>query len=138
LARLGSSGLEVSELSLGSWRTYERISRDMGVAVMRKAREVGINFLDDARYNDESGDCADQNGLLGGFVGELFRASGWKRDGVTLANKLWWESWPEQSAEAELDAFTPTHGHGLLLLSLTQKDLHKAWRWNRSFTTLLG
>ena len=25
------------------------------MAVMRKARELGINFLDDARYNDESG-----------------------------------------------------------------------------------
>lgn len=36
--------------------------------------------------------------------GELFRASGWKRDDVRVANKLWWEFWPEQSAAEELDA----------------------------------
>jgi len=35
--------------------------------------------------------------------GELFRASGWKRHEVVLANKLWWEFWPEQSASEELD-----------------------------------
>ena len=52
---LGASGIDVSELALGSWRTYERIPRETGIAVMRKAREIGINFLDDARYNDETG-----------------------------------------------------------------------------------
>src|SRR6266542_300240 len=52
---LGSSGLSVSVLSLGSWRTYERIPRSAGLAVMYKARELGVNFLDDARYNDETG-----------------------------------------------------------------------------------
>ena len=52
---LGSSGIPVSVMSLGSWRTFERISRDQGEAVMRAAREEGINFLDDARYNDETG-----------------------------------------------------------------------------------
>jgi aryl-alcohol dehydrogenase-like predicted oxidoreductase len=55
LVPLGHSGIEVSRLALGSWRTYERISRDQGVSVMRAAREAGINFLDDARYNDETG-----------------------------------------------------------------------------------
>ena len=53
--RLGASDLEVSRLALGSWRTFERIPRDAGLAVMRAAREHGINFLDDARYNDETG-----------------------------------------------------------------------------------
>jgi aryl-alcohol dehydrogenase-like predicted oxidoreductase len=53
--RLGMSWIEVSRLSLGSWRTFERISREDGVAVMRAAREAGINFLDDARYDDETG-----------------------------------------------------------------------------------
>ena len=31
------------------------MSRDQGLAVMRAARERGINFLDDARYDDETG-----------------------------------------------------------------------------------
>jgi aryl-alcohol dehydrogenase-like predicted oxidoreductase len=52
---LGSSQLEVSRLALGSWRTFERIGRERGLAVMRAARERGMNFLDDARYNDETG-----------------------------------------------------------------------------------
>ena len=101
---LGASGIHVSELALGSWRTYERIPRETGIAVMRKARELGINFLDDARYNDETGTAPLKSGYSEVLFGELFRASGWKRDEVVLANKLWWEFWPEQKAAAELDA----------------------------------
>src|SRR3954451_12905832 len=52
---LGRSGIEVSRISLGSWRTYERLTRDEGLAVMRAARQAGITFLDDARYDDETG-----------------------------------------------------------------------------------
>jgi aryl-alcohol dehydrogenase-like predicted oxidoreductase len=101
---LGGSGIAVSELSLGSWRTYERIPREAGLAVMRAAREVGITFLDDARYNDETGSAPIKTGYSEVVFGELFRESGWNRDEVVLANKLWWEFWPEQKAEAELDA----------------------------------
>ncbi len=100
---LGTSGIHVSELALGSWRTYERIPRDTGIAVMRKARELGINFLDDARYNDETGTAPMKSGYSEVVFGELFRASGWKRDEVVLANKLWWEFWPDQRAAAELE-----------------------------------
>ncbi len=71
---------------------------------MRKARELGINFLDDARYNDETGKAPLKTGYSEVVFGELFRASGWKRDEVVIANKLWWEFWPEQKAAAELDA----------------------------------
>jgi aryl-alcohol dehydrogenase-like predicted oxidoreductase len=54
-APLGRSGIDVSRVALGSWRTFERIPREAGVAVMRAAREAGIGFLDDARYDDETG-----------------------------------------------------------------------------------
>jgi aryl-alcohol dehydrogenase-like predicted oxidoreductase len=91
-------------MSLGSWRTFERISRDQGEAVMRAAREEGINFLDDARYNDETGNAPIPSGYSEVVFGELFRASGWGRDEVVVANKLWWEFWPEQSAADELRA----------------------------------
>jgi aryl-alcohol dehydrogenase-like predicted oxidoreductase len=101
--RLGSSDLEVSELALGSWRTYERIPHDSGVAVMRAAQEAGINFLDDARYNDETGEAPMKTGYSEVVFGQLFRSAGWKRDEVVLANKLWWEFWPQESAAAELD-----------------------------------
>jgi aryl-alcohol dehydrogenase-like predicted oxidoreductase len=103
LRPLGASGIGVSSLSLGSWRTFERIPREVGVAVMAKARESGINFLDDARYNDETGSAPLKTGYSEVVFGELFRAAGWKRDEVVLANKLWWEFWPEQDAAAELE-----------------------------------
>jgi L-glyceraldehyde 3-phosphate reductase len=101
--QLGASGIEVSALALGSWRTYERLSREEGVAVMRAAREAGIDFLDDARYNDETGEAPIPTGYSEVVFGELFRASGWKRNEVIVSNKLWWEFWPEQSAAEELD-----------------------------------
>jgi L-glyceraldehyde 3-phosphate reductase len=101
---LGSSDREVSVMSLGSWRTFERIGREEGVAVMRAAREAGIDFLDDARYDDESGTAPIPTGYSEVVFGELFRAAGWDRDRVTIANKLWWEWWPEQTAAQELDA----------------------------------
>jgi aryl-alcohol dehydrogenase-like predicted oxidoreductase len=100
---LGASGIDVSVLSLGSWRTYERIPREQGLAVMKAAREAGIDFLDDARYDDETGIAPMRTGWSEVVFGELFRASGWKRDEVVVANKLWWEFWPEQSAQRELD-----------------------------------
>jgi aryl-alcohol dehydrogenase-like predicted oxidoreductase len=100
---LGGSGLEVSVLSLGSWRTYERIPREAGVAVQVAAREAGISFLDDARYNDETGQAPIPTGWSEVIFGELFRAAGWRRDEVVVANKLWWEFWPRQSAAEELD-----------------------------------
>ncbi len=104
LVPLGHSGIEVSRLALGSWRTYERISRDQGVRVMRAAREAGINFLDDARYNDETGDAPLPTGYSEVVFGELFLAAGWRRDEVVVSNKLWWEFWPDQTPAQELAA----------------------------------
>jgi aryl-alcohol dehydrogenase-like predicted oxidoreductase len=102
--RLGRAGCEVSRLSLGSWRTYERISRDQALAVMREARDAGITFLDDARYNDETGTAPIPTGYSEVVFGELFRAAGWPRDETVVSNKLWWEFWPEQTPAQELDA----------------------------------
>ena len=73
---LGRSELMVSRMALGSWRTYERISREQGLAVMRAGREAGITFLDDARYNDETGGAPIPTGYSEIVFGELFRAAG--------------------------------------------------------------
>ncbi len=101
---LGASGLAVSRLALGSWRTFERMTPEAGVAVMRAAREAGITFLDDARYDDETGTAPIPTGYSEVRFGELFRAAGWPRGDTVVANKLWWEFWPEQPAAIELDA----------------------------------
>ena len=104
LRPLGASGMAVSPLSLGSWRTLERVSAETGVAIMRAAREEGISFFDDARYDDETGTAPIRTGYSEVVFGELFRGAGIRRDDVVVANKLWWEFWPGQSAAAELDA----------------------------------
>jgi aryl-alcohol dehydrogenase-like predicted oxidoreductase len=101
--RLGASELSVSVLALGSWRTWERIPHVTGAAVLSAAREGGIDFLEVARYNDETGTAPLPTGYSEVVFGEVFRASGWPRDEVTIANKLWWEFWPQTPA-AELDA----------------------------------
>ncbi len=100
---LGASGIDVSALSLGSWRTFEHMTGDEGVAVMTAAREHGIDFLDDARYDDETGAAPLATGYSEVVFGELFRAAHWRREEVVVANKLWWEFWPEQSAAEELE-----------------------------------
>jgi aryl-alcohol dehydrogenase-like predicted oxidoreductase len=91
-------------MALGSWRTFERIGRDAGLAVMLAARQAGITFLDDARYDDETGCAPIPTGYSEVLFGELFRAAGWPRDETVVTNKLWWEFWPEQSAADELDS----------------------------------
>ncbi len=101
--RLGSSTFDVSVMSLGSWRTFERISRQQGVRIMQAARSAGINFLDDARYDDETGTAPIPTGYSEVVFGELFRAAGWDRSEVVIANKLWWEHWPSEDATTELD-----------------------------------
>ena len=96
--------LDVSVLALGSWRTWERIPRSDAVATLAAARSAGIDFLEVARYNDETGRAPLQTGYSEVVFGEVFRAAGWARDEVVIANKLWWEFWPSQSVPEELDA----------------------------------
>jgi aryl-alcohol dehydrogenase-like predicted oxidoreductase len=101
-ATLGTSGIAVSALALGSWQTYERISRADGAAVLAAAREAGVTFLEVARYNDTLGTAPIPTGYSEVVFGEVFRASGWPRDEVVIAEKLWWEF--GQTAGEELDA----------------------------------
>jgi aryl-alcohol dehydrogenase-like predicted oxidoreductase len=55
------------------------------------------------------------------LFGELFRAAGWKRDEVVVANKLWWEFWPDESAAQELDGSLGRMGFDYL-------DLAYSWQ----------
>ena len=88
-ARCGhsASGIEVSRLALGSWRTFERMSPDAGLAVMRAARDAGITFLDDARYDDETGTAPIPTGYSEVLFGELFREAGWPRDETVVCQQ---------------------------------------------------
>jgi aryl-alcohol dehydrogenase-like predicted oxidoreductase len=78
--RLGSSDLEVSEISLGSWLTFGGgVSNTQAEACVAKAFEVGINFIDTANVYSRGG--AEE------FLGEVLAER--PRDSYILATKLY-------------------------------------------------
>ncbi len=78
--RLGTSDLEVSEISLGSWLTFgSGISRAQAEACVKRAFDVGINFIDTANVYGRGG----AESLLGQALKDVPRAS------YVLATKLY-------------------------------------------------
>ena len=100
---LGSSGMDVSALSLGSWRTFERLPPETGVAILRAAATRASPSSTTPATTTRRARPRSRP-VLRGAVRELFRGAGLRRDETIVANKLWWEFWPGQSAAAELDA----------------------------------
>jgi aryl-alcohol dehydrogenase-like predicted oxidoreductase len=77
--QLGSSDLQVSEISLGSWLTYGGgVERDQAEACVAKAFDVGINFIDTANVY--------ASGAAETFLGEVLSSR--PRDSYILATKL--------------------------------------------------
>ncbi len=103
MPELGASGIAVSPIALGSWRTFEHMPRADAEALLAYALGQGIDFLDDARYDDETGSAPLASGYSEVLFGELFRAVGADPQTVSVSNKLWWEFWPAQTAVAELE-----------------------------------
>ncbi|HEY9594448.1 MAG TPA: aldo/keto reductase [Spirochaetia bacterium] len=81
--RLGSAGLKVSVLSLGSWVTYGK-QVDVGTAVdsMKTAWESGVNFFDNAE--------AYEKGRSEEIMGEALRKLGWRRASYVVSTKIFW------------------------------------------------
>src|SRR4051795_2933831 len=78
--QLGSSDLEVSEISLGSWLTYSGgVGFEQARACTEAAFEAGINFFDTAN--------AYGRGAAESAWGEIL--SGRPRDSYILATKVW-------------------------------------------------
>ena len=101
--KLGNSGVTVSALALGSWLTFEFIEEREALSVMARSIDGGINFLDDARYNDRTGKAPLASGYSEVVFGRLLRKGGWKRETLTIANKLWFEFYPKEDLAAELN-----------------------------------
>jgi 1-deoxyxylulose-5-phosphate synthase len=79
--RLGSSELEISEISLGSWLTYGGgVERAQAEACVAMAFEVGVNFIDTANVY--------ARGAAESFLGEVL--AGRPRDSYILGTKLFW------------------------------------------------
>jgi 1-deoxyxylulose-5-phosphate synthase len=77
--RLGSSDLELSEISLGSWLTYGGGVEDKHArACVDRAFEVGINFIDTANVYARGG--------AESFLGDVLESR--PRDSYVLATKL--------------------------------------------------
>jgi aryl-alcohol dehydrogenase-like predicted oxidoreductase len=72
LRKLGSSDLEVSEISLGSWLTYSGgVEREQAKACVQAAFDAGINFIDTANvYGRGAAET-----LLGEVLAEYERSS---------------------------------------------------------------
>jgi aryl-alcohol dehydrogenase-like predicted oxidoreductase len=80
LRKLGSSDLEVSEISLGSWLTYSGgVASEQARACTDAAFDAGINFFDTAN--------AYGRGAAESAWGEIL--SGRPRDSYVLATKVW-------------------------------------------------
>jgi voltage-dependent potassium channel beta subunit len=81
--RLGRSGLQVSQLSLGSWVTYHN-QVDTGAAreMLAAAMDAGINFFDNAE--------AYAGGKSEVVMGEAIKALKWPRLNYIVSTKFFW------------------------------------------------
>ncbi|TFB87389.1 aldo/keto reductase [Cryobacterium algoricola] len=81
--RLGKSGLQVSEVSLGSWVTFgKQVREDDALALLTLAYDSGINFFDNA----EGYEAGASEALMGAALEKL----GWDRDSYAVSSKVFW------------------------------------------------
>ena len=81
--RLGRAGLQLSELSLGSWITYHnQVDVNAAVEMMAAAFDAGINFFDNAE--------AYALGRSEEVMGEALRRLQWPRLNYVVSTKFFW------------------------------------------------
>jgi len=81
--RLGHAGLQVSELSLGSWVTYNtQVNVDAAVEMMAAAFDAGVNFFDNAEVY--------ANGQSEVVMGEALKRLKWPRLNYLVSTKFFW------------------------------------------------
>ena len=81
--RLGRAGLQVSELSLGSWVTYgNQVDVSVAVEMLAAAMDGGINFFDNAE--------AYALGQSEVVMGQAFKRLGWPRLSYIVSTKFFW------------------------------------------------
>ncbi len=81
--RLGRAGLQVSELSLGSWVTYaNQVDVNAAVEMMAAAFDAGVNFFDNAE--------AYAGGKSEEVMGAALKKLNWPRLNYTVSTKFFW------------------------------------------------
>ena len=118
-------------LALGSWRTFERIPREPALAVMRAAREAGIDFLDDARYDDETGSAPIPTGYSEVLFGELFRPRAGRATRSSSPTSCGGSSGPSRRAAAGARRVARAHGLRPRRPHLPDAAARRARRWPR-------
>jgi voltage-dependent potassium channel beta subunit len=79
--RLGTSGLQVSALSLGSWLTFgKQIDNSVAEALMVLAYDRGVNFFDNAEIY--------ARGRSETVMGEILKKYNWQRDSFIVSSKV--------------------------------------------------
>ena len=80
---LGKAGIQVSELSLGSWVTFHnQADVDASMKLMAAAYDAGVNFFDNAE--------AYAGGKSEEIMGEALRRLGWRRGSYLVSTKVYW------------------------------------------------
>lgn len=81
--RLGRSGLQLSEISLGSWVTYHnQVDVNAAREMMAAAFDAGINFFDNAEVY--------AGGQSETVMGEALKALNWPRLNYIVSTKFFW------------------------------------------------
>ena len=80
---LGKAGIQVSELSFGSWVTFHnQVDIDATMRMMEAAYDAGVNFFDNAEVY--------AGGKSEEIMGEALRRLGWRRGSYLVSTKLYW------------------------------------------------
>ena len=81
--RLGHSGLQISELSLGSWVTYaNQVNVKAAKEMLALAMDCGVNFFDNAEVY--------ASGKSEEVMGEAIKALKWPRLNYIVSTKFYW------------------------------------------------
>lgn len=115
---LGKAGIQVSELSLGSWLTFNDAGAvDKTAELMATAYDAGVNFFDNAE------------GYAGGVAEEIMGAAlkklGWRRGSYLVSTKLFWglHEGPNQENTLNRKYLLEAIGGSLKRLDLDYVDL---------------
>jgi aryl-alcohol dehydrogenase-like predicted oxidoreductase len=80
---LGKAGIQVSELSFGSWVTFHtQADVDAAVEMMAAAYDAGVNFFDNAEVY--------AGGKSEEVMGEALKKLAWRRSSYLVSTKIYW------------------------------------------------
>ncbi len=80
---LGRAGIQVSELSFGSWVTFSnQVDVKAAVACMAAAYDAGVNFFDNAEVY--------ARGKSEEVMGKALKGLGWRRSSYLVSTKFFW------------------------------------------------